>query len=214
MAGRRPRLTTLRLRSRAPVRRGAAPGNRRRRKCERSRACARRRNGLVRRFGTDEWQVCDDSDTGRLLGDAHPPRDDRRHPERRCRGGRRRRDHRPEWNVGGSGALRSSRPADHGTGTGVPRPLGIPPGSRRPVAAGPGAARAPAGARRCRTVGSRTGRTCARCGDGADREPADRGSRRVHSGRRCGSRAAAVGRRRVESGTGAGGSPGGFRSDG
>ena len=89
----------------APIRRWAAPRDRRRRRCRLGGACPCRRHRLVRRIGTDQWQVCDDSDTGRAVRDPHSSRVDRRDPECRRRGRLLRRDDRPQRDAGGRGAV-------------------------------------------------------------------------------------------------------------
>ena len=64
-----------------------------------------RRDGLVRRIGTDERQICDDSDIGRAVGDARAPRVDRRHAQYGRLRGLCRGDDRAQRNGGGGRTL-------------------------------------------------------------------------------------------------------------
>ena len=146
MAHGRGRAAAVLLRG-GPLRGRTASRHRRRRSRGFERRGARGWNGLVRRHGAGGRQDRDDPDLGRLLGDARPPRLDRRRP--RSIGGRGRSggDDRPQRNARGLGSVRAPGHSRHRRRAGLRGPARS--------AAGPSGSRSEPRASRRRGIGRR-----------------------------------------------------------
>jgi hypothetical protein len=121
LAGERPGPARLLFRSRPPVCGRRAPRYRRRRRHRLDRRRTRGRHCHVRRNRAGEREVGLHPDAGRLVGDAHAARVDRRGEGRVGRRGRRRRRHRPDRRRRGGRSIRSARDTTRRPGPGVRR---------------------------------------------------------------------------------------------
>lgn len=172
------------LRPGASIRRGPAPRHRDRRGYARAGARARGRRRQLRRDGAGERQDPDDSDAVRARREPHAARLDHRGTRCERRGGRRRRDGRPERHARVRRAVRPSRHPRRVERPGLSRSARVPAGAR---AAGACARAAAAG--RARTCAVGRARCCA-------------GRRACCYAGRCRAGGRAAGHRAIPSGSG------------